>query len=279
MSPSTVATDAGFSRNFVCEVERARQVPGLIAVVHEVRGPATIPLHYHDWPMVTYLVRGVAIEVDAEGNETRLVAPGLNYCPAGVLHAHRVESKKILVLCSRFDPDTFGLDPERTPALLTPKCIQEGPAIQAAMRITREYANADAADLVLQGIALELLGHVLRSEPQTETGVPPWLTKARDVLLTKARARVSDVAADVAVHPSHLSREFRRHYQTTPGEFLRRARLERARREIVEGGKTLAEIAAATGFADQAHMSREFRKAFGVSPSDYRRPPRPIAGP
>jgi AraC-like DNA-binding protein len=45
-------------------------------------------------------------------------------------------------------------------------------------------------------------------------------------------------------------------------------RLQRARLMIGAGG-TLADIAIATGFADQSHLSRHFKKAFGVTPGRW----------
>ena len=57
----------------------------------------------------------------------------------------------------------------------------------------------------------------------------------------------------------------------TPGEYLRRCRLERARRLMQRSAAPLAEIAAAAGFSDQSHFSNAFRKIFGVSPGAFRR--------
>jgi AraC-like DNA-binding protein len=34
-------------------------------------------------------------------------------------------------------------------------------------------------------------------------------------------------------------------------------------------GETLAEVAVATGFADQSHLTRHFKKAFGMTPGGW----------
>ena len=45
-------------------------------------------------------------------------------------------------------------------------------------------------------------------------------------------------------------------------------RLARAR-ALVGAGAPLAELAAATGFADQAHFSRHFKQAYGLPPGRW----------
>jgi AraC-like DNA-binding protein len=65
-----------------------------------------------------------------------------------------------------------------------------------------------------------------------------------------------------------LSRHFRAAFATSPHRFLLMRRLQRARGLIAEGSG-LADVAAATGFADQSHFTRHFKKAFGVAPGAW----------
>lgn len=65
-----------------------------------------------------------------------------------------------------------------------------------------------------------------------------------------------------------LSRHFRAAFATSPHRFLLMRRLQRARALIAEGSG-LADVAAATGFADQSHLTRHFKKAFGVAPGAW----------
>jgi AraC-like DNA-binding protein len=47
-----------------------------------------------------------------------------------------------------------------------------------------------------------------------------------------------------------------------------RRRLDRAKR-LIRAGTTLAEVAVASGFADQSHLTRHFKKAYGLSPGRW----------
>lgn len=67
-----------------------------------------------------------------------------------------------------------------------------------------------------------------------------------------------------------LSRQFKKAYGTSPHRYLIMRRLEGAKRLLVTGA-SLADAAAASGFADQSHMNRHFKRAFGMTPGHWQR--------
>jgi AraC-like DNA-binding protein len=67
-----------------------------------------------------------------------------------------------------------------------------------------------------------------------------------------------------------LARQFRAQLGTSPYRYLTMRRLERAADRIAQGS-TLAEAAAASGFADQSHMTRQFGRTYGMPPGRWRR--------
>jgi AraC family transcriptional regulator len=72
------------------------------------------------------------------------------------------------------------------------------------------------------------------------------------------------------VHPVHLAREFRRFHRCTPGEMLRAHRIRRAASLLRAPRARIAEVAAATGFADQAQFTKCFKRETGMTPGQYR---------
>ncbi len=60
-------------------------------------------------------------------------------------------------------------------------------------------------------------------------------------------------------------------FGTTPNDYIRKMRMERAAELIVEGGHTVAEISLMVGFNDPAYFNRCFKKQFGTTPAKYGR--------
>lgn len=76
---------------------------------------------------------------------------------------------------------------------------------------------------------------------------------------------LSDLAEEAGLSPSYLIRSIRRATGLTPHAHVVRARLDHARRSLLEG-LPAAEAALAAGFCDQAHLIRQFRRHYGVTP-------------
>jgi AraC family transcriptional regulator len=81
---------------------------------------------------------------------------------------------------------------------------------------------------------------------------------------------VAAIAAALGVHPIHLTRAFRLHFRMTPGDYLRRCRLEKAAALLAGTSTPLVEVALASGFCDQSHLTRAFRRSYRTTPGAYR---------
>ena len=68
----------------------------------------------------------------------------------------------------------------------------------------------------------------------------------------------------------HFSRLFRAAFDCAPHRYVLRARLASARELMRDPTRTLADVAAAAGFADQSHLHRWFRREFGLTPGAWR---------
>ena len=88
--------------------------------------------------------------------------------------------------------------------------------------------------------------------------------------------------ADVARAVSTESRTLQRRFQKVLGRpiaaTIRQARLERAKRELVQSERPLDQIARSAGFSHAMRMYDVFRRELGISPSDYRKQRRQVVG-
>lgn len=82
---------------------------------------------------------------------------------------------------------------------------------------------------------------------------------------------LADIARAVAMSPRSLQRSFQQRLGRSPREEVRRARVEAAKRLLIETEMPLADIAAATGYLYATHLSKQFKTDIGCSPIMYRR--------
>ncbi len=77
------------------------------------------------------------------------------------------------------------------------------------------------------------------------------------------------VARSVDVSPSYLTSLFHKHLQISPGEYIRRIKLQESKQMIRENSMNFTEIAAALQYSTVHHFSRQFKEKFGITPSEY----------
>jgi AraC family transcriptional regulator len=130
---------------------------------------------------------------------------------------------------------------------------------------------ADHAIGALLAGLLRLAGRQLPRprRPQSLPAAP--LRRVLDYLDANLAGAVSlaDLAAVARVSVFHFARQFRAAVGEAPHRYLIRLRVERAKGLIREGRLSLAQVAAAVGFADQSHLNRHFKRLAGVTPGQF----------
>jgi len=76
---------------------------------------------------------------------------------------------------------------------------------------------------------------------------------------------VGDVAREADVHPIHLARVFRQYLGNSPGEYLRKCRMERVQHLLTSSEAPLADLSLQTGPADQSQLTNSFKKFTGMT--------------
>lgn len=81
---------------------------------------------------------------------------------------------------------------------------------------------------------------------------------------------IAELAALCEISSTHFNRLFRNSLRMSPSDYLLAIRIQHARRLLAVSAKTVAEVAAATGFYDQSHFTKRFREITGMTPREYR---------
>lgn len=80
----------------------------------------------------------------------------------------------------------------------------------------------------------------------------------------------ADLAAWSELTPARFARLMKKFFGLTPSQYITKARIAAASSLLRETHRTVAEIAAACGFADHSSFTRAFRKVAGISPTQFR---------
>lgn len=81
---------------------------------------------------------------------------------------------------------------------------------------------------------------------------------------------VDEMALATATSRSSLNRRMKQLMGVTPADFLKEARMKRAKQLLAATMRSVNEIAYGCGFSDPKYFSKCFKAAEGMSPSDYR---------
>lgn len=184
-------------------------------------------------------------------------------------------------------------------------CRQSGidvPRDVAVISTTNDPQLCEACDPALSSLDMnqEVIGHraaemlvrVLRGGPAPTEPVliPPGPLVVRassdmlaiaDPVVARAIRLMTDKLADgidvdrlldhLPVSMSTLARRFKSALGQTPGQVLRRLRLDRVKHLLITTDRPLVEIASDTGYEHIAHLCRDFKLLHELTPTQYRK--------
>ena len=148
----------------------------------------------------------------------------------------------------------------------------------AATLLNRMLSEWEARDDYFQDMILAqlrmLLMLLLRQEKNTRNSLSSEhqiLCRAQQYVTGHVREKLSVplVAGQVDVSPSYLTALFQKNLHISPGEYIRRVKLQESKQMIREGKWNFTEISEILQYSTVHHFSRQFKEKFGITPSEY----------
>jgi AraC family transcriptional regulator len=105
-------------------------------------------------------------------------------------------------------------------------------------------------------------------------GLAPWQEhRCKELIAARSAGRISleDLANECRLSVSHFARAFKQTIGEPPHRWLLRQRVKVAQTMLAGSENSIAEIAIASGFADQSHLTRVFSGIIGVPSGAWRR--------
>jgi len=241
-------------------LEEVRYAPGLCIARHE-----------HEIPELIYILEGLHWSGHSRGGDA--CAPWtVRFIPAGEPHENYFPEGAWCVGVELLGP-IVGLAREEGAVLGTFGEVSSPCAPALGARLHDEFQRKDnVSALAVEGLLLELLLSGVRSSPLGRGPAPGWLLRVREMLYENGSEHVTlaDLSRCAGRHPVQVSRQFRHHFGCTISEYVRQVRIARAQILLTRWNLSVADIALASGFADQSHFTNAFRRMTGIPPHRYR---------
>ena len=235
------------------------------------------PGESHHMPELTYVDQGSLHSV-ADGQDWLLhQGEAMVYAP-GQWHMQYAD----IGVAPRFVTVSFDLDGGNLSSLYNRKLSvpQEAVTLLQQMLRTQERRDPFVSDMIMAQLTMLLL--VLLRETVSPTGSKLQGTNtihseneiirhAQQYISAHIREKLSVpmVANRVGVSPSYLTVLFHKNLQISPGEYIRRIKLQESKQMIRENNLNFTQIASILQYSTVHHFSRQFKDKFGITPTEY----------
>lgn len=255
-----------------------------------------MPWHWHEELEILIVSEGSVLAA-AGGEKYHLHAGDGLFINAGVLHGDWPLNAGACRLHSMvFHPRLVGGSPDsvfwqkylqplltdsgRPCAVLHRNVDWQGETLDAMERAFRAVVNEVPGYEFKTRAALSDMMYLLVSRAPALRAMPKKALRSADRIKTMLQfvqdhyaedLTVEQIAASASISPSECLRCFHDMIGTTPNQYLRSQRLQRAAELLCSTGLQVTAIAAQCGFEDSSYFARSFRQIYGCGPTEFRR--------
>ena len=258
-------------------MDRRLRVGGIYTFYYQEREQGFLfPGEAHPMPELTYVDQGELHSV-ADGQDILLKQGDIAVFGPDQWHMHYAD----IGVAPGYITITFDLEGVDVTPLLNRKFAAPQPLVALLKQMLREQERMDeySNDVLIAQLTQVMV--LLLREAAAPTGTKLQTSNAvhsENEIIRKAQQYISAhireklsvpmVAAEVDVSPSYLTALFHKNLQISPGEYIRRSKLQESKQMIRENEMNFTEIAAALQYSTVHHFSRQFKEKFGITPTE-----------
>lgn len=184
-------------------------------------------------------------------------------------------------MAPRYVTISFELEGSDLAPLLNRKIRPPQVAVTLLQQMLREQERMDeyAVDMIICQLTQLLLATLRQQEQPSHKLKTSNSMNSENEIIRRAQQYISEnirekltvpyVARMVDVSPSYMTALFHKNLQISPGEYIRRIKIQESKQMIREGNMNFTEIAAALHYSTVHHFSRQFKDKFGITPTEY----------
>lgn len=130
--------------------------------------------------------------------------------------------------------------------------------------------------LLVKSVLLEILSEYIKAAAPTENEAPSAVQSGMDCVLQyihrhiSERITVAELASLIQLHPNHFIRFFKTHTGCTPASYIKKVRMETAKRLLEDTEMNISEISEQIGISEPTYFSKVFKERYAMPPKAYR---------
>jgi AraC-like DNA-binding protein len=180
----------------------------------------------------------------------------------------------------RYVTISFEVQDGKLESLLNRKLRPAQVGVNLIQQMIRELNRMDAysMDMIATQLTQLLLMLQRNHEPTTKLMASNALNSENEIICRaqqyisahiREKLSVPLVAKMVDVSPSYMTALFHKNLQISPGEYIRRVKIQESKQMIREGNMNFTQIAATLHYSTVHHFSRQFKDKVGFTPTEY----------
>nr|WP_298924606.1 AraC family transcriptional regulator [uncultured Allomuricauda sp.] len=224
--------------------------------------------HFHEIPMISFVLYGSNTEY-RKGRSIRRNSGSANYYHAHELHKNVYDQFPSKHISLELDLN-YLKKLEYTEADIQLAVEKSQDSIFTFIRLMNEAQTNDVQSKnTVEMLFLSFMENALVSKDNAQ--FPPWMSLVREILNDRWNENISlkELSNKVHVHPTTISKHFRKFFGCTLGEYTRKLKVEHSINFLHSSNYSLTEIAYICGFSDQSHFIRTFKSMTGYLPKKY----------